>query len=88
VCTYATFAEKVDGSAKGPGGSWFHISDATVYFDHPVHAMAGHTVNIDLSDPTRGPSSRLAAELTPESARRLVAAIQAALASIPPEMVD
>jgi hypothetical protein len=50
--------------------------------------MAAHTVNIDLSDPTKGPSSRLAAELTPASARKLVAAIEAALASVPPEMVE
>ena len=54
------------------------VSDLTVYFDHPVHAMADHTVNIDLADPTRGPSARVALELTPESARRLAAAINPA----------
>ena len=55
MCTYATVAEQVDGSAKGPGGQWFHVTDATVYYDHPVHAMAEHTLNIDLADPSRGP---------------------------------
>ena len=83
MCTYATVRTGVDGSAKGPGGSWFHVTDATVYFDHPVHAMAEHTLNIDLSDPGHGPGARAAIELTAESARALVRAIQDALASAP-----
>jgi hypothetical protein len=83
MCTYATVKESVEGSAKGPNGAWFRVSDATVYFDHPVHAMAEHTVNIDLADPSRGPSARVGMELTVESARRLAAAIHAAIASAP-----
>jgi hypothetical protein len=86
MCTYATERRGVDGSAKGPNGSWFHVTDATVYFDHPVHAMAEHTVNIDLADPSRGPSARVAIELTAASARDLVAAIQASLAAAPAEL--
>jgi hypothetical protein len=86
MCTYATMQSAMDGSAKGPNGSWFHVTDATVYFDHPVHAMAEHTLNIDLADPSRGPSARVAVELTAASARDLVAAIQAALASAPAEL--
>ncbi|MBB5789277.1 DUF6295 family protein [Jiangella mangrovi] len=86
MCTYATVRTAVDGSAKGPGGAWFHVSDATVYFDHPVHAMAEHTLNIDLADPSRGPGQRVAVELTASAARELVAAIEAALASAPPEL--
>lgn len=84
MCTYATVREPVEGSAKGPGGAWFRVSDATVYFDHPVHAMAEHTLNVDLADPAAGPSARVALELTADSARRLAAAIQAALAATPP----
>jgi Family of unknown function (DUF6295) len=83
MCTYATMQAAIDGSAKGPNGSWFHVSDATVYFDHPVHAMADHTLNIDFAAPERGPAARVAVELTAASARELVAAIQAALASAP-----
>ena len=86
MCTYTTVREVVEGSAKGPGGVWMHISDATVYFDHPVHALAEHTLNIDLADPSKGPAARVGIELTAESARRLVDAIQAALASVPAEM--
>jgi hypothetical protein len=88
MCTYATVRTAVDGSAKGPGGAWFHVTDATVYFDHPVHAMAEHTLNIDLADPSRGPGARVAVELTAAAARELVAAIETALASAPPELTE
>ena len=86
MCTYATVRTPVTGSAKGPNGSWFPVTDATVYFDHPVHAMAEHTLNIDLAAPDRGPAARVAVELTAAAARELVAAIQAALASAPAEL--
>lgn len=83
MCTYATVRLPVEGSGKGPNGQWLRLATATVYFDHPVHAMAEHTLNIDLADPAKGPSARVALELTAESARQLVVAIQEALASAP-----
>jgi hypothetical protein len=85
MCSYATVKTSLAGSAKGPGGSWFHVTDGTVYFDHPVHAMADHTLNIDFADPSKGPGARVAVELTAQSARELVQAIQAALDSAPAE---
>lgn len=86
MCTYATVRAAIVGSAKGPGGAWFRVTDATVYFDHPVHAMADHTLNIDLADPARGAGARVAVELTASSARELVRAIESALASAPGEL--
>ncbi len=86
MCTYATFRSELDGSAKGPGSSWFHVTDATVYFDHPVHAAAGHTLNIDLRAPALGPSARVAVELTADTAERLARAILAALDATPAEL--
>ena len=86
MCTYATVQAPVEGSGKGPNGSWFRLTDATVYFDHPVHAMAEHTLNIDFAAPAKGPAARVAVELTAASARELMAAIQAALDSAPAEM--
>lgn len=86
MCTYATMNTELDGSAKGPDSRWFHVSHGTVYFDHPVHAMAEHTLNVDFSDPSRGPGHRVALELTASSARALVEAIEAALASAPAEL--
>jgi len=88
MCTYATITATLDGSAEGPGGSWFHVTDGTVYFDHPVHAMAEHTLNIDFLNPGQGPSARVAVELSAESARALAEAIQATLASAPPDLVE
>ena len=83
MCTYLTEKIEVAGSGKGSSG-WFALTDATVYFDHPVHAMAEHTLNIDFVNPAKGPSARVAVELTAQSARALAAAIQAALDSAPP----
>jgi Family of unknown function (DUF6295) len=83
MCTYLTEHISVGGSAKGPSG-WFRVTDASVYFDHPVHAQADHTLNIDFLRPADGPAARVAVELTAESARALVKAIQAILDSAPP----
>ena len=82
MCTYETTTLPVRGSGKGAEG-WFAVTDATVYFDHPVHANAGHTLNIDLRNPARGPGARVAVELDPVSARALADAIVATLDSAP-----
>jgi hypothetical protein len=82
MCTYITHKIEIDGSGKGAAG-WFGVTDASVYVDHPVHAPYAHTVNIDFLNPERGPSARVALELTEESALALVAAIQQALAAAP-----
>jgi len=84
MCTYTTVHTELTGSAKGPHAQWFALSDATVYFDHPVHAQDEHTLNIDLAAPGFG--ARIAVELTAASARALVEAIGAALASAPAEL--
>jgi hypothetical protein len=86
MCTYLTEKIKITGSGKGASG-WFGVSDASVYFDHPVHAAAEHTLNIDFLNPGKGPSARVAVELTAESARELARAIVAALDAAPPGMV-
>jgi len=77
MCTYETEHVPISGSGKGPSG-WFPVSAATVYFDHPVHTPAEHTVNVDFLNPDRGPSARVAVELDPASALALARAIAAA----------
>ena len=86
MCTYATMHTELDGSAKTPGGEWRRVDAATVYFDHPVHAVHEHTLNIDITGPGGAAGDRIAFELSAESARRLVAAIQDALAVVPEEL--
>jgi len=85
VCTHTTAHAVVEGSGKGAHG-WFALRTATVYFDHPVHAQAEHTLNIDFADPALGPAARVAVELTARSALALVDAIHEALAAVPPEL--
>jgi Family of unknown function (DUF6295) len=82
MCTYATEHVTITGSGKGRDG-WFRLTDATVYYDHPVHALAEHTLNIDFAAPALGPAARVAVELDAESAAQLVTAIERALASAP-----
>lgn len=82
MCTYRTEKVAVSGSGKGRDG-WFPVTEATVYFDHPVHAPAEHTLNVDFLNPARGPSARVAVELDPEAARALAEAILATLDTLP-----
>lgn len=82
MCTYRTTTVVVEGSGKGAEG-WFPVSDATIYFDHPVHARADHTLNIDLLNPSRGAGARVAVELDPASARALAEAILDTLDNVP-----
>ena len=82
MCTYRTEHVAVSGSAKGSAG-WFAVTDASVYFDHPVHAAFDHTLNVDLLNPERGPSARVAFELDAECARELARAILETLDSLP-----
>ena len=86
MCTYQTTTIAVEGSGKGAEG-WFALTDATVYFDHPVHALADHTLNIDLLNPARGPGYRVALELDRASARQLAEAILRSLDDAPPDLL-
>ena len=74
MCTYVTETLAITGSAKGPQG-WFRATDASVYFDHPTHALADHTLNVDVRRPADGTGQRVALELTAESARDLAETI-------------
>lgn len=87
MCTYQTEHVSVTGSGKGAIG-WFHLEEATVYFDHPVHALAEHTLNIDFANRSVGPEARVAVELDAGSARALAEAILASLDSVPPALLE
>ncbi len=78
MCTHITEQAAIVGSAKGPDG-WMTVDTATVYYDHPYHAPLEHSLNIDLVNASEGAGSRVALELSAESARALVRAIHAAL---------
>ena len=85
MCTYVTETLPVTGSAKGATG-WIRVTDATVYYDHPVHAMADHTLNIDLAPADGSPAERVALELTADAAVRLAATIVRTLDAVPADL--
>ncbi len=82
MCTYLTKHLEMDGSGKGAAG-WMRVTAASVYFDHPAHAPADHTLNVDLLNPDLGPAARVALELEPRSARQLAETILELLAAEP-----
>ena len=79
MCSYITEKATIVGSAKGPAG-WMTVDTATVYYDHPYHAPLDHSLNIDFVNEAEGATTRVALELSAESARELVRTILAALA--------
>jgi len=85
MCTYSTELVEITGSAKGQEG-WFHVSQAMVYYDHPQHANALHTLNLDFMNPKAGPGARVAVELGYEAAKSLAEAIERALDKVPEEI--
>lgn len=78
MCTYITEKASIIGTAKGPAG-WMTVDTANVYFDHPQAAPLDHTLNIDFVNEKAGSPTRVAVELSADSARLLVAKIMAAL---------
>ncbi|HWC31404.1 MAG TPA: DUF6295 family protein [Dehalococcoidia bacterium] len=80
MCTYITEKAEMFGSAKGPQG-WFRVDMANVYYDHPFHAPLEHSLNIDFVNEAAGSPTRVAVEISAESARLLVEKILAALES-------
>jgi hypothetical protein len=78
MCTMIANQIKVEGSGKGASG-WFALGEADVSYDHPFDAPFEHALNIDFVNESLGPGARVAVELSVESARALVDAIQAVL---------
>ncbi len=78
MCTWIT--EKADVAGHGKGvASWIPLTKANVYYDHPVSAPLDHALIIDFVNEAAGPGARVCVELSAESARELMRAIQATL---------
>ena len=78
MCTGIVETAPVTGSGKGTRG-WFKVDQVNVSYDHPVDAQLEHALNIDFVSQKEGAAARVAVELSPESARRLVETILATL---------
>ncbi len=79
MCTMIVKQVNVLGSGRGVAG-WFKLRSVNVSYDHPFNAPFEHALNIDFVDESQGTGGRVAVELDAESARNLVATIQAVLA--------
>src|SRR5215831_17005700 len=80
MCTSIVEITGMDGAGKGDQG-WFDLTRAVVSYDHPHHAWFEDAINIDFVNPNLGPSARVAVEISLESAKGLVAALQRAIAA-------
>ena len=78
MCTMIVEKVKIEGSGKGTTG-WFKLEGANVSYDHPFNAPYEHALNIDFVNESKGPSARVAVELSEEAAWELVRTITAVL---------
>ena len=83
MCTYLTEKIEVAGSGKGAAG-WFGADRGLGLLRPPGARPSRAHAQHRLPQPGRGPSARVAVELTVESARALAKAIEATLAAAPP----
>jgi len=86
MCTGIVETAEVSGSGKGPHG-WFKLEQVNVSYDHPTDAQLEDALNIDFVNEKEGPSARVAVELSPESARKLVDIILTTLSRGEPGIV-
>jgi hypothetical protein len=80
MCTWITETTGIMAHGKGVS-DWIELTKASVYYDHPASAPLDHALIIDFLNEEEGPGARVAVELSAESARALVRAIESALAS-------
>lgn len=78
MCTMILERASIVGSGKGTP-SWIDVDQVNVSYDHPTHMTPEHTLNIDFVNESEGIGSRVAVELTRESASQLIELIGAAL---------
>ena len=78
MCTMICERAEMEGSGKGRDGG-VPLEMVNVSFDHPFNAPWEYGVNIDFVNQSRGVGSRVAVELSPQSAKRLADTIIQAL---------
>jgi hypothetical protein len=70
MCTSIVEIVGVEGAGKSVDG-WIRLTHAVVSYDHPHHALLEEAVAIDFVNSTHGPGTRVAVELTLQSAKQL-----------------
>ena len=80
MCTSIVEVVGAEGAGKG-GDGWFALTHTVVSYDHPHHALLEEAITIDFVNSGLGPSSRVAVELTLQSAKALSNALAKAIAA-------
>ena len=80
MCTSIVEVVPVAGMAKR-GESWFALTQAVVAYDHARHAPLGDVITLDFFNRELDPGARAGIELTLESAKQLLAALERAIAA-------
>ena len=78
MCTNICENKEITGSGLRDNG-WFKVKEARVSFEHPFNLQSEYSLNIDLVNDDLGLDARVGIELTPESARRLMATVESVL---------
>ena len=78
MCTSIVEIVSADGAGKGVDG-WFGLTHSVVSYDHPHHALLEEAITIDFVNAALGPETRVAVELTLESAKELAGALARAI---------
>ena len=74
MCTSIVEIVSAAGAGKG-GDGWFDLTNSVVSYDHPHHALLEEAITIDFMNAALGPGTRVAVELTLESAKELSGAL-------------
>jgi hypothetical protein len=80
MCTSIVEVVGAEGAGKG-GDGWFALTHTVVSYDHPHHALLEEAITIDFVNSGLGPNSRVAVELTLQSAKALSNALAKAIAA-------
>ena len=80
MCTSIIEIVPAEGMAKR-GDAWFALSQAVVAYDHARHAPLGDVITLDFINGALEPGARAGVELTLETAIRLCAALERAIAA-------
>ncbi|MCS0503268.1 DUF6295 family protein [Ancylobacter mangrovi] len=78
MCTSIVEIIGADGMAKR-GEEWFALTQAVVAYDHARHAPHADVITLDFINAGLDPGARAGIELTLESARELLAALNRAI---------
>lgn len=85
MCTSIVELTKVEGQGKGVDG-WFDLTTAVVSYDHPHHAFYSDAINIDFVNDAMAPGTRVAVEISLESAKAFAAALNRAITAAEAEI--